>query len=230
MSDKTRVMIATPLKDARTLDKPHPFYRTTLEQVALLDGSPYEFLFATMAGGICHARNCLVDAAKKQGVKWILWWDYDIEATAEDILRLLSHKQPIMCGLYTTREEKNNHWVANFLHEVTLQKNDALQVLEAGTGLQLNHIEVFTNLDRIYPNIGYTDRDSGIRLYGYFQQVVMATDVKPDGDWLSEDFFFHYLCRLAQIGIWVDTKVKVKHRGPDGVLYPAVWPPIPIDE
>jgi hypothetical protein len=226
---KTKVVIATPLKEVAALDAPHPFYRTTLEQLALLEDSPYEFHVASMEGGICHARNKMVDKAKKLGAKWVVWWDYDIEPAPADILRLLGHKLPIVAALYTTRTDKNPHYVANFMHEVEVQKDGLLQVIEAGTGLQVNHIQVFENLDRIYPTIAYTDRDTGERLHAYFQQIVLQTDLKPDGDWLTEDYFFHYLCRLAKIGIFVDTKIKVKHRGKDGKLYPAEWPPVPVD-
>ena len=63
----------------------------------------------------------------------------------------------------------------------------------------------------------------------------------------SEDYFFCWLCRHSPVdsgevnedqkpkvklgmGIFVDTQLKLKHRGVDGREYPEVWPPIPIDE
>jgi len=233
MSDKIKIVIATPLKDARTLNQPHPFFQKTAEQIAQIQDSPYEFYFATMEGGICHARNKMVQAAKKLGAQQIVWWDYDIEATVDDMMKLVTNKLPIVGALYTTREDRG-HWVANFMHEVELQEGGMLQVIESGCGLKKYHMEVFYILDKVYEGIAYTDRDTGERLHGYFQQIVMQTDLKPDGDWITEDFFLDHLCRHSRtkgMGIFVDTTIKVKHRGPDGTLYPTGdWPPVPIDE
>ena len=233
MSEKTKILIATPLKYASQINDPHPVFKRTLEELAKMEDCEYEFYFATMDGGICRARNLMVHEAKKMGVKKIVWLDYDIEPTTEQLLRLVSHKQAIVGALYTTREERG-HWVANFMHEVELQPNGLLQVIESGSGLKCYHMEVFRILDEVYEGIAYSDRDTGIRLHAYFQQVCMKTDLKPDGDWITEDFFLDYLCRHSRtpgMGIWVDTTIKVKHRGPDGTLYPTGdWPPIPIDE
>jgi hypothetical protein len=227
---KIPVLIATPLKDYKTLDKPHPYFRATLEDIAKLEDSPYEFTFATMDGGICHARNRMVHEAKKRKMKWLLWWDYDVEATIDHVLRILGHKRPRCAALYTTRE-KDGHWCTNFMHEVTLQPGNLLQVIESGQGFKLEHMQVYENMEASYPGFWYTDRQTGERMFGYYQHRIQPTDLKPDGDELPEDFWFDYLCRMAKIGLFVDTTMKLKHRGPDGTLYPTGdWPPIPMDE
>jgi hypothetical protein len=208
----------------------------SLHDLSVDDTCPYEFFLAVMVGGIARARNKMVHAFKlahqeNENVKWLLTLDDDIETNpdASDILRLLSHKRPLVGVLYTTREVEGVHWVTNFLHEVELQKNGLLQVLETGTGMKLHHINVFTELERILGDaLSYTDRDTGERITGYYQQVVLKTDVRPDGDFLPEDYFFDHCCRHTKIGIFVDTTIKLKHRGPDGTLYPVGdWPPIP---
>lgn len=228
MSDKAGVLIATPVRHWKGVDSLHSDFRTSLACLSAMQDSPYSFDFAVIEGGLARARNKLVASFLKGDYKWLLFWDDDIEAGIADVLKLLSHKQPIVAGLYTTREERP-HWVANFMHEVTVQPNGLLQVIEVGTGFKLYHRKVFEILAKHYPNLWYTDRDTGVRECAFFQQAVIATDLKPDGDWLPEDYFCDYICRHANIGIFVDTTMKLKHRGGDGTLFPKEWPPIPVD-
>lgn len=226
---KTGVMIATPV---RAWHGPHQFsqhFREQLERLAAMSESPecpYYFEFATIEGGIARARNVIAKRFLAGECKWLLPWDDDIVATADDVLRLLSHKRPFIGGLYTTRSD-NPHWVANFMYEVELQVGCLLQVIELGTGFQLVHRQVFTELIRLYPQIAYVDRDTGEKMHAFYQQVAMTTDLKPDGDFLTEDYFFAHCCRHAGIGMFVDTTMKLKHADTDGTLYPAEWPPIP---
>lgn len=226
------VFVCTPMFRWRGANDFHPHQVKFLNDLAALTNDPecpYEFTWSTINAGIARARNKLVENFLASEAKWLLFVDDDIEGTAADVVRLIEHKRPIVSALYTTREA-HPHWVANFMHEVELQPNGLLQVIEAGTGFKLYHRQVFENLINLFPTIAYTDRDTGQREHGFFQQVVMSTDLKPDGDFLPEDFFCDHLCRHANMGIFVDTQMKLRHRGPDNTLYPTGdWPPIPID-
>lgn len=236
---KTVVWVTVSQRKFDSVQQFHPKLKrllNSLHDLSVDPTCPFEFYLAVMVGGIARARNKITHAFKlankeNPNVKWLLTLDDDIE-TAEDgsdILRLLGHKRPLVGVLYTTREVEGVHWVTNFMHEVEIQKGGLLQVLETGTGMKLHQIKVFTELERILQDsINYTDRDTGERITGYYQQVVLKTDVRPDGDLLPEDFFFDHLCRMCKIGIFVDTTIKLKHRGPDGTLYPVgEWPAIP---
>lgn len=236
---KTIVWVTVSQRKFDGVQQFHPNLKrllNSLHDLSVDESCPYEFYLAVMVGGIARARNKMTHAFKlanlqNENVKWLLTLDDDIETNpdASDILRLLSHKRPLVGALYTTREVEGVHWVANFMHEVELQKGGLLQVLELGTAMKLHHILVFTELERILADsINYTDRDTGERITAYYQQVVLKTDVRPDGDFLPEDFFFDHLCRMCKIGIFVDTTMKLKHRGPDETLYPVGdWPAIP---
>jgi hypothetical protein len=110
-------------------------------------------------------------------------------------------------------------------------KDGLLQVVETGTGLKAYFWEVFKVLEEVYPTLKYFDRNTGEEHWGWFQQVVMNEDFP------SEDYYLDWLVRQAQgrvrgLGIFVDTKLKLRHRGSDGTLYPVGdWPPIPgIDQ
>lgn len=229
---KTGVMIAMPTRAWHGPDKLPPSFRAQLEALAVLSETeqcPHYFVFATIEGGLCRGLNVMVHAFLESECKWFLRWDDDIEATVEDVFRLLSHKRPVVGGLYVTREERP-HYVANFMHEVEVQGNGLLQVIQLGTGFKLYHRQVFEELARIYGDtITYTEPESGKRIHAFFQQVAMRTDLQPDGTWLTEDFFLDHLCRHAKVGIFADVTMKLPHRGKDGTLYPkdGNWPPIP---
>lgn len=227
---KIGVLIATPMRSWQGIVSLHTKMQAELARLSEMSMSkdcPYEFGFAVVEGGLARGRNRIVHDFLRGSFKWLVWWDDDIEATADDVIRMVTHKQPFVAGLYTTRED-NPHYVATFMHEVELQKGCLLQVIEAGTGFQCVHRQVFEELARIYPQLEYSDRDTGERVHAFFQQVAMTTDLRPDGDFLSEDYFFCHLCRHAKIGMFVDVTVKVNHRGKDGTLYPKEWPPVPL--
>lgn len=237
---KIGVMVATPVRYWRGVDGLPEVVKREAAQLAELSESPEcpcYFVAATAVGGIARARNAVVHQFLASPCKWLLFRDDDLHAPGDRpelvdaLFRLLSHKKPIVAGLYTTRED-NPHWVTNFMHEVKLQGDGLLQVIETGTGFKLYHRQVFENLIRIYgEQIGYTERATGERMYAFFQQVAVKTDLQPDGDFLTEDYYCDYLCRHAGIGIFVDTTVKLLHRDGDGTLYPkdGAFPPIPID-
>lgn len=233
---KIGVMIATPCRHWRgslkeTFGEQYNAQIEALQAMSQDAECPYEFNILISTGGLVRTRNEMAATFKASGCRFLIPADDDLNWTPADILKLLSHKRPFVAALYTTREDRP-HWVANFMHEVTLQKGGLYQVIEVGTGLQCIHREVFLILERVHPGMVYTDRDSGRKMFGYYQHCVLQTDLKPDGDLLTEDFFFCYLARLARIGIFVDTTIKLKHCGGDGVAYPkGDWPPIPgLDE
>jgi len=241
MSDvktKIGVMIATPVRYWKGIEQFHQDFRDMLALLTKLtndDTCPYEFQFCAQTKGVCRARNEIVGNFRKQrrfnpSLKWLVWLDDDIaaetpEAMVSAILRLLSHKRPIVGALYCRRKDPPI-WVANFAFQAEVEENGLLQVVESGIGFKAYHFQVWDILAEMYPTLKYFDRDSGEEFYAYFQQVVMNEDAPP------EDYFLDWLCRQAAsrvkgMGIFVDTTLKMKHRGADGTLYPEAWPPIP---
>lgn len=226
-NSKVGVMIATPLRAFHGFESLPENMRKTMDELTHAN-TPFEFQFAVSEGSIVRNRNMLADSFLSSACKWLLWWDDDIEATACDVLKLLSAKKPVVGGLYTTREPRS-HYVANFLHEAELH-GDLFQVLECGTGFKLYHRQVFEQVAKLKPEIGYVDRDSGRRINGFFQHCVLRNRFRPDGDLISEDYFMDDLCRQVGIPVFVNTAVRVHHRHKDGTLYPTEWPTLPIHE
>lgn len=224
---------ATPVEQAKYLDQHAPAIgRTLRELVSREDAQGYRFEFAAAIGGLCRARNNMVSEFLASSNKLLLWWDQDLDATADHVLRLLAHRQPVVGGLYCKRASGRPRYVVNWLPAAEHQRDGdgLLQVAELGTGFKLIHRQVLEELARIFDTgpraemrngIGYRDRDTGEHVIGFYQNLVI------DGDLLSEDYFMDYLCRCAGVPIWADTKMRVPHRGADGTVFPDRWPPVP---
>ena len=249
---KTGVMVATPM---RYFGGFNPIHEQFLKDLAALSADPecpYEFFASVVEGGRTWGRCRLVTNFRKMraqypNLKWLYHHDDDLDQTAAGLLRLLSHKRPIVSAMYTTKPIRTNmdatlHWACNFMHEVELQANGLLQVYEAPVGALLTHYQLFDLIEASHKEIQYTDRETGERHQGFFQEVVI------EGVPYSEDFLFSWLVRhtfqqrpneekagtedtFIGIGIFIDTQIKLHHCGPDGEWYPKndEWPPIPID-
>lgn len=238
MSDfhKTVVRVCTPMKRWNNPEEMRQSWCKFLQDLSDLTADPdcpYEFVWSMIDMGVVPARNKLVHNFRKSTDKWLVWLDYDMEpqegeSLAQLLIHLLSKKLPVIGGLYTTRAE-NAHYVCNFLFDAEPQKESVLQVIELGTGaLKCYHREVFDQVEAKFPQIGYVDRDTGEKMCGFFQHVVVTHDMQATGDLLPEDYFMDFLCRMSKISVWVDTAVKLRHLDPDGTTYPhGDWPPIP---
>ena len=225
---KIGVLVATPMRSFSGFHPQHEAFLAELARLSEDPDCPYEFWQSVVEGGRTWGRCRMVSNMRKlrlqyPNLKWLYWHDDDVEQTAEGLLKLLSYKLPVVGAMYATKE-KDCHWCANFLHEVKLQPNGLLQVYELAVGALLTHYEVYEKIEERFAAILYTDRNTGERHQGFFQEVVIER--VP----YSEDYFFCYLMRNTGIGIFADTNMKLKHRGSDGTLFPSVWPPIPVDE
>ena len=201
----------------------------------------YEFEFVAAVGGLCRARNVAVHDARKSGSHFLIWIDADLvpEAPmtmAEAILRMLSHRQPIVGGMYCKRERaKRPSWACTFMPVCGLDADSLagtpegglLQVAELAGGFKCIHWQVFSEIARIYGGdpkkkengIKYRDRDTGETLFGFYQNLVY------DGDLLSEDYWLDFLCRCSQVPILADTKIKLRQRDFDVDGKPIYYPP-----
>lgn len=207
-----------------------------------LEANKYEFEFMAVVGGLCRARNEAVKEFLLAKGEFLLWWDDDLQPVGmtpgEAVLRILSHRQPVVGGLYCKRAKKPA-WVCSWLTTAELKfdrkKDGLLQVLELGTGFKCYHRKVFTEIGRIYGtdveadkgnrgnSILYRDRDSGEKVFGFFQNLVLH------GELLSEDYFLDFLSANVRVPVCCDVKLKLRHRDADGSSYPPndAFPPIP---
>lgn len=243
---KIGVTIITPLREFRgPEDLPPQIGRALAELVKREDAQQFKWEFMAACGGLCSAQNRAVHEFLKTDHKWLLRWDRDLHdqhgREADAILRLISHKHPVVGGLYCKRQKRPT-WVATFMPAAKMQENDKLQCAELGGGFKLYHRQFFEEIRRIFgtepfernglnpgakaePSIMYRERDSGEMIAGFHQIVVES------GDLLSEDYFLDYLARCAGVGIFADTAVRLRHVEPDGKSYPeGDWPPIQAED
>ncbi len=246
---KIAVMVATPMRKFVGWDPVHEQFLHKLAELSADDTCPYEFFQSVVEGGRTWGRCRAVTNFRKMRrkfpqLKWLYWHDHDMGKDAYELvfvlLKLLSHKLPVVGAMYTTKGE-NPHWCTNFMHEVEMQQNGLLQVFETGCGGLLTHYQVYEAIEASHTIIQYTDRDTGERHQGFFQEIVIDHVPYP------EDYFFCWLCRNAKIlnpteedpkritigvGVFVDTNARLHHRDSDGKAYPFndEWPPVPIDE
>jgi hypothetical protein len=225
---KPTVMIATPFKDLPEdatqaeqvdyLNKYAPQIGQTLKElISMPEGARYVWEFMGVVGGLCRARNSAVHEFLKSGFNWLLWWDRDLwpDKPAEAVLRLLSHHQPIVGGIFCKRAAgKKPVWAVTWIPKCEPQKDlpGLIQVAELAGGFKLIHRRAFLTVAgafkprKDYPGIQYRDRDTGEMVQGFYQNLVV------DGDLLSEDYWFDYLCRCSNIGILADTQIRLRHR------------------
>ena len=233
---KLGVLIATPLrKYAGPQDVPPQIAKALIELRESTDpeiraeADKYVIEFAACLGGVIRARNAVThEALKDKAVDFLCMWDADIFPgdPARALLRILSHRRPIAGGLYCRRGGKRPQYVVTWAPEAKVDEAGRVEVIElGGGGLKTYHRSVFEAVAKAFPKISFAQRESGERVAGFFQHVVI------EGDELSEDYFLDFLCRKLHIPILADTRVLLGH-GEPGKLYPEdlAWPPIPALE
>ncbi len=243
MSAKIGISICTPLREFRGPDHlPKQIGKAMRELIGRPDAQQYSWEFMAAVGGMCRARNTCVHEFLKGDGTWLLWWDADLHdslgSDADAILRLLSHKQPIVGGIYCKRSKRPT-WVATWLAEAKEQPEipGVVQVQELGGGFKLYHRQALLEIRRIFGELPlqldpatnetllHRDRDTGEMMMAYFLQTIVGRD------FLSEDFYLDYLCRRAGIPIFADIKVRLRHMDHDGSVYPVgEWPPVPAED
>lgn len=142
---------------------------------------------------LSNMRNNLAREALKFGATHILWLDSDMVFPADALLRLLSHKKPIVAANYSTRRypcepvAKNldkKHWIYTDHMSTGLEA-----AIACGMGLMLTETSVFTALPEPWFDLGPVD---------------VETTTKKNGA-IGEDFWFCYYA-YAELGIhpWID--------------------------
>lgn len=107
-----RILIATPLKG----DIPKSYFQTSL-QLATATIQDVKLDWVLLDGpAVMQARNEIVTYALDNKFDELIFWDKDVQAdidgrnqTAGAILRLISHDEDMVCGIYSTRS-LDTHW------------------------------------------------------------------------------------------------------------------------
>ena len=178
---------------------------------------------------ITRGRNHLVSKFMASNCTHLAFVDADIEFNGEDLIKLLKHNLPIVCGAYTTKS-LNEAYVVNLTdHEkiAHFPNSNVVEVLNSGTGFMMIERSVIEEMQKNYPELHYeTDFDGSYmdlskmpdeyianlrkNLYSLFDTI---HDTEDDNRYLSEDYTF---CkRYKDIGgrIFLDTSILLNHVG-----------------
>lgn len=156
---------------------------------------------------ISRARDLLVAQFMASDCTTLVFIDGDMGFGHEDLRRLLASPYPITGGL-CPRKSLKHRWVClpqpEELPPVPGQP-DFRRVRRVGTG--------FLRIDRSVLNAMISGGHvasypfNGNTLHQFFPSGLL------DGEFLSEDFYFCELAARAGFGIYVDTRIKVRHVG-----------------
>ncbi len=146
----------------------------------------------------------------------LIWIDADVEWQALDVIRLLAHDVPAICGLYPKKTEKLEFPVHLAHDENGLARRDPrtgrIEIENAPTGFLCLKREVFTRLIEAYPENKITamqGQDGKVLdcLYDFFPARL------DDGILWSEDYGFCRLWRAIGGEVWMDPAIKLRHHG-----------------
>lgn len=166
-----------------------------------------------------HAVNLLIEEFRNHPTAiWFVWMDLAVEATAEQLHKLLTAGVGV-CGAICVSPENSAEWDASFYQDVLPNEHGLFLLPELGAHLKVFHRQVFDRLERDTPDLAYMiDFKSG-RSCGAFCQERIG--VFGEGQrLLSPSAHLDYLCRKANIGIWAHADVVLKRRDHNGQLQP----------
>lgn len=153
-----------------------------------------------------HARNTGCQKLLEIGWEWLFFLDDDILCPNDIILKLMSHKLPIVSGLYYRRAEplvpvmlkeepENNYkWITQYA------KDSLVEVDLVGAGCLLIHRDLLLSM----PPVSKDNR--------WFEWRCDKDDL-PQYEKTSEDFTFIRHLRKNNVKVYVDTSQVCKHVG-----------------
>lgn len=152
-----------------------------------------------------HARNVGCQKVLENNFEWLFFLDDDVIPPNDTILRLMSHKQPIVSGLYYRRNlpivpvmlrnvEGGREWIQQY------NIPELLEVDFVGAGCLLVHNSVLRSLPPLSARCHW------------FEWRVDRMDL-PDRERMSEDFTFCQHARNHGYKILVDTSIQCRHCG-----------------
>jgi len=166
------------------------------------------------------ARNILVDMALKEGYKYIFFLDSDVVLPRDAVLTLLSHRLPIISGIYRAKKKEGFYWCANVEAEVEIDgrkekkflpvesfRGRIVEVDMVGMGCCLIHADVFKFIRK------RTDLPFFLWTKDRSEKELDKLGVPKELRNLSEDFYFCRLVKMHGFSIYVDTQVVGHHIG-----------------
>jgi hypothetical protein len=135
----------------------------------------------------------------------LLMVDADQGWRAEDVLQLLQHDLPLVCGFAVSRHDAKGYCTPV---DPIVRRGDLVAVAAIGAAFCLAHRSVFERMFDAYPERRFTDE---ILIHPTFDIFPIGRD--PYGRYTGEDFNFCDLWTAIGGEIWLDTAVQLTHVG-----------------
>lgn len=237
---KKSLFVATPMYGGQCFGS-YTKSLLDLSRVCQSYGIPVQFSFIFNESLITRARNYLVDEFLRSQHTHMMFIDSDIDFNPMDIIALLALDKPIVGGPYPKKclaweniydavkygmvpnddRGKLADFAGDFVFNAVpgtteIRLNEAVEVLEIGTGFMLVERSVFTKFTEAYPQYWYNPDhnrsaafDGSRQIYQFFQ-----AEIEPvHGRYLSEDYWFCQKARAAGMGVWFCPWMVIKHHG-----------------
>lgn len=152
-----KILLATPLKGG-------------------LDEHYFEKFFEVISKGVpdckfgfCFISNTAINLARNEigmyvllhGYDEVIFWDKDLRPTHKDFIRLLSHPEDVVCGLYALRR-KDTAWNLQAIPDTEPDpKTGLLKVHQSAIGFSKIKKEAFEKLVDVFPERSCIARDNG---------------------------------------------------------------------
>ena len=187
-----------------------------LGKLLVRSGIPHGLLTQANSSLITHGRSkCANFFINNTDHEYLFFLDSDIGFNPEDVLKLLSHNEPIVSGTYPMKTIPIRYCVDVLQPEE--RKGDLLKVGGNGMGFVMIHRNVFTDIAKKFPYLKYTPatKDSNYppteaevhNSYHYFHEEKVGDAFK------SEDQSFFHRARMLGYDVWLDTTIRLAHVG-----------------
>jgi hypothetical protein len=242
---KHKLFVATPMYGGMN----HGLYMKScldLQNIMSKYGVEVKFSFLFNESLITRARNYLVDEFLRTDYTHMLFIDSDIHFNPQDVIALLALDKDVIGGPYPKKsinwgnvaQAARNHpqmepreletLVGEYVFNVVkgtqqFQVSEPLEVMEIGTGFMMIKRNVFTKLEKAFPqlrykpdHVGQANFDGSRYIHAYFDTIIDTIDSATGGGsdrYLSEDYMFCQLWRKIGGEIYLCPWMKTQHIG-----------------
>lgn len=247
-AQKAHLFVATPMYGGMCTGY---FTNSLIAMASVLPSNGISMSFSCMFNEslIQRGRNALADQfLKNEACTHLMFIDADIKFNAHDIIKMVEADKEIICGIYPKKEinwpsveraskdgvpsnELTKHTgslvvnLVGYAGEVTVARNEPVEIWNGGTGFMLIKREVLEGLvDKVD---SYTNDVNVIHSTFSPSKITefFACSIEPETNrLLSEDYHFCRVARNNGYKIWAAPWVELGHFGTylfEGTLIPA---------
>jgi hypothetical protein len=168
-------------------------------------------IWLTGCAYVSKARNALVADYLKLTIPKLLFIDTDLAFSVEDMVRITSHDEDIVAGLYPSKSEAGH--VFCWPQEKGLTGLQPVQRI--ATGFMCIKREVFQKIKEHHGDRTYYDFGAKQECYDFFPAGLEFGGTDPEGRrvWMTEDYAFCEMAAAAGCKVFADYDVRVGHLG-----------------